>query len=234
MRNLITLLSLLAARSNDLIPDGALPEGLVKYDDETMDKVSKVGDFLGRLQLMTSNSDKCKSGEFPINHYAYVQGESFTDLGKEVDILVVCMRPCALDTSGDSVVSVHDPEDPVFKDIQDRADNVQNSGCMYGPEFLLYLPKIQKFCSFLMGSKTARRESPKLRAKVRKAATMKSKKIETPKFTWYGPEVNDCVTAFDTPAVDDIVREAEKFNNPPKPNVEVADADETSDNERER
>ena len=47
--------------------------GVQKYDDDTFKEVVTSGGYLARLQLMTSQSNKCKSGDFPINHYALVR-----------------------------------------------------------------------------------------------------------------------------------------------------------------
>ena len=44
-----------------------------KYDDDQFALATKAGDWLQRLQLMTANSEKCKRGEFAINHYAPVR-----------------------------------------------------------------------------------------------------------------------------------------------------------------
>lgn len=46
---------------------------VAKYSDDDFDEM-KTSSFLARLQLMTANADKCKKGEFPVNHYAVVEG----------------------------------------------------------------------------------------------------------------------------------------------------------------
>ena len=205
--------------------DGAIQ----KFDeDEVFALMTKAGDYLPRLQLMTSNAKKCKEDEFPVNHYALVEGKNFRDLGKEVDILVVAWRPKALEI-GDNVLAVHDPADPEFKRICEKA-GMADSGCMYGPEYLLYLPGAEVWVTFFMGSKSARNEAKNMRTQMKKAATLTAQKIETKKYTWFAPKVGPCSTPFDLPEDADIKEQAEKFLNSPKSEVKV---DETTD-DRER
>jgi hypothetical protein len=190
-----------------------------KFNDKDFD-VLRSGSYLPRLQLMTSNSEKCKAGEFPINHYALVQDQSHADLGLSVDVLVIAWRPKAM-SIGDQVVSAYDHESELFKSIQEKAEQ-PNSGSMWGYEYLIWLPGVKKFSTFFMGSKSARREAPQVKARLGKAATLSSKKIETSSFTWFAPKCSDCSTPFEMPEREAFAHEVERFNNPVKTEVEVA------------
>jgi hypothetical protein len=191
-----------------------------KYDDKAFEASASSGNYLPRLQLMTSNSEKCKSGEFPINNYALVVGEIYNDLGKETDVLLIAWRPKAIEM-GDAVISVYNHEDDEFKRIAAKSEQ-PNSGCMFGPEFLVWVPSKKKFATFFLGSKSGRKEAPALKALLQQAATLKSKKISTPQFTWFAAQAVPCNTPFDIPAMDDIKVELEKFNNPPAKTAEKA------------
>lgn len=197
----------------------AIPEitGMQKYDDKAFDSMSG-SSYLPRLQLMTASSDKCKTGEFPINHYASVSGQSYQDLGSETDILVIAWRPKAL-KMGDDIVACYDPESEVFRKIQLESE-IKDSGCMYGPEFLVYVPAVKKFATFFLGSKSARREGNNVRARTGKAATLKSRLVEWKSYKWQAPECKPCNTPFDLPSTEDIKEQVEKFNNPPQQVVE--------------
>lgn len=204
---------------NAMIP-AEVAGGLAKFDDEVFNKM-KSGDFLPRLQLMTANSDKCKSGEFTINHYAFIRDQNFQDLGETVDVLIITWRPKALEI-GDEVLSVFDPEHEEFARIQEKSAEA-NSGCMYGPEFLVYIPQINEFATFFCGSKSSRREAPNIRALMTKPATLKSRYVETKKYKWYTPAVTPCSTPFNPPDMEALKKVVDKFNNPPKFEKEVAD-----------
>jgi hypothetical protein len=214
------------ANDNALIPVGEL--GAVKYDDETFDKIA-ASKYLARIQLMTSNSKPCKGGEFPTNHYAFVRGKTNTDMTAEVNVLVIAWRPKAI-RMDDSVMAFYDTENPEFKKIEDEADE-NDSGCMFGPEFLCYVPSLKDFGIFFMGSKSSRNESPSMKALIGKSATLRVQKLSNKKYEWFSPQVVPCSTPFEIPEMDLIKEQVEKFNNPPVNDVETVDGD---DSERAR
>ncbi len=199
-----------------------LPKGgaVTTQDEEAFKAATKSGDYLPRLQLLTSNSNIVKEGNFPINHFSIVRDQNNQDIGTEVDVLVIAWRAKALEI-GDEIVSSYDSKDPTFLSIQDRSDE-KDSGCMFGPEFLVWVPSADTFATFFMASKSMRREAANVRGFLQKAATFKPAKITTPKYTWYSATVSPCSSVFDIPAKAIILQEYEKFINPPKETVEKA------------
>jgi len=214
---------------NAMIP-ADIAGSMVQYGDDIFKAATKSGDYLPRLQLMTANSDVCKGGKFPINHYALIRDQNFQDLGEAVDILVISWRPKALEI-GENVISVFKMEHAEFQRIQAKSAE-QNSGCMYGPEFLIWIPAVKEFSTFFCGSKSSRREAPGIRALMAKAATLKSRYVETKKFKWYTPAVIPCSTPFDAPDLVKLKEVVDKFNNPPETTVEVADEAASTDRAR--
>lgn len=200
---------------------------LVKHDASAFEAATQGGDYLPRLQLMTANTDKCKSGEFPINTWALVRDQKFTDLGKNVDVIIVTWRPKALEI-GDELISRYDPNHDEFKRIQAKSFE-QDSGCMFGPEYLVWIPSISQFATFFMGSKSARREAPNVQALLTMGATLTSKEAKNAKYTWYTPSVTACSTSLDPPDQDELNRQVEKFNNPAETEVERVDTANTRD-----
>ena len=210
-------------QSNELVTLDGLGEttAVSKYSDEAFDSL-RTSQYLARLQLMSAKTEKCMKGEFPINHYAIVDGSNFVDIGEQVDCLVLGWRPKALEID-DEILSIYDPKDAEFERIQDRADNEKDSGCMWGFEFLLWLGAPKKFTTFFCGSKSSRREAPNVKALLNKAATLRSKLIKTKKFEWQGLDVVECSTPMAAmPTKAKLDEELEKFNNPPKSAVEKA------------
>jgi hypothetical protein len=203
------------AAGGGLIPNFA-PQAPEKAKE--LESLSSSGNWLPRLALFGGNSDAAKEGKVPIGHYGLVTAkDQLVVLGPAVDVLVISWRPTAIDTrSEDTVVSSHDKNSELFKSIQDQADNVKDSGCMYGPEFLVYIPAVKKFATFLLGSKSFRREALPLSELMTKAATIRSKLVKTERFSWHVPVVTACTTPFDTiPPLEEIAEKAELFNNPP-------------------
>lgn len=210
--------------SFDTPKDAAITASQAGGDIEAFAKTVQSGDYLPRLQLMSSNSDKCKTGDFPVNHYALIRDQTFTDLGQEVDILVIAWRPKALEIDEELITSF-DPESSTFKSIEERS--VQpNSGCMYGPEFLVYVPDNKAFATFFMGSKSARKEAPNVHAKLQMAGTLSSKLIETKRYKWQSPIIKGCSTPFDVPDQTDLQAEVDKFLNPKETDLEIAEGTE--------
>jgi hypothetical protein len=188
--------------------------------DDAFAMATKTGDWLSRLQLMTANSKKVSSGEFPMNHFALINGQTYRDLGITVDVLVIAWRPKAIEM-GDEVISVFDVGDPEFIRIQEKSE-IKDSDCMYGPEFLIWIPQSKEFATFFMGSKSARREAPGVKSRMLKGGTLKSHLVKTAKYSWQVPICVPCTTPFELPTPEAIAPEAEKFLNPPKSTVEKA------------
>jgi len=195
-------------------------------DDKMFQAATGGGDYLPRLQLMTSASEVCKKGEFPINHFAIVRDQNYHDVGESLDLLVIAWRPKAMEMD-EEVITSFDPTTELFQDIQARSSQA-DSGCMFGPEFLCYAPDHDVYTTFFMGSKSLRREAPNMKARLQKAATLKPKLIETKKYSWYSTIVTACSTPFDVPPNEDILAQVEKFKNPPEPEIEKA-ADDSGD-----
>jgi hypothetical protein len=177
--------------------------------------------FLSRLQLMTSNTQVCKDGKFPINHFAIVEGsESFIDLGDRVAIHVYAHRALALEF-GETVMAVYDAKiidgKPTgeFARIAKKADGGPNSQAMYGVQFLLYVPSQKAFVTFFCGTKTLRNEIKAFLSKMNQDAMLIPKKIETKAHSWFTAVVTQCSEALDGPDEAVLADVIADFKNPP-------------------
>jgi hypothetical protein len=218
-----------------------MSEQLVKIDIPEENALTKKlmgsgGKFLPRVQFMSSNSQKCKEGEFPVNNFALIDNNNHIDLGKKVDVILLGMRPKALDTQ--TPLTCYEPnldEDGEFTgDFQDIVERskVKDSGCMWGPEFLVYIPANKQFATFFMGTVTMRYEDPKLQSNLGNAMTLGSKLIETKSYSYMSPVGMECSTVVEVPDADEMAKAMEQFNNPPKPESERADDAEAEATER--
>lgn len=198
-----------------------LPQG--KYAvDEVFNTVAVSSGYLPYIQLYGGTSEAVKRQKIGIGRYGLVRSkDNIEDLTVAVDILVLSWRPRAMQT-GDEMLSIYNSTSPEFKKIMEKSE-IKDSGCMFGPEFLIWLPSAKPTCfaTFFMSSKTSRRESPNLRALMGKPATLKAQLIETKKYMWHGPVVVPCSTPFD---IDFEIAERDevmnKFNNPLETEVE--------------
>ena len=206
--------------SNDLIPQVG---GKLANADSFKEVVSS-GDYLSRFQLFGSKTDAVAEGRIAVAHYGLVKDDDIIDLGPEVDVIIVTWRPKAVQTGNDFVIS-YDTQSEVFQKIK-AMSSVRDSGAMYGPEFLLWIPDAGVFTAFHMNSKTSRREAKKVAPLIGKACTFKARLITTPKYKWHGPVAIPCSADLTPPAEDALRAEADKFLNPPEPEIEVAPDDE--------
>ena len=197
---------------NSLIPN-MMP---AVVEDKDFDDLASAGKFLPRLALCGSSSNVVKTGAVQMGTYALISGKSVTALGKEIDLLVIAWRATALDMqSEDTVIDSHDKDSELFKSIQHRADNESDSGCAYGPEFLVYIPSINRYATFLFGSKSARREAPAMKARMAQAATLCVELATNKRNSWHVPVVRVCSALDNIPPIEEIRSKVEQFLNPP-------------------
>jgi hypothetical protein len=199
-------------------------------DDKMFDDLAKAVDYLQRLQLF-SKGKAIDKGLVKPGHYGIVQSkDEIVDLGNCIDVLVLVRRPKAIDMSDtEALVVSHDPESDVFQRIAAQS-SVKDSGCMYGPTFLMFERTTRQFLEFFCGSKSNRSECKKiypylpLSAADAKAAgqephgpipmTLNSRYVERGSYSWFVPVVSKCSVPFDNlPPMDEIVKAIEKFNS---------------------
>jgi hypothetical protein len=198
---------------------------VVKYDDKTFDGLAQGTDFPPRLQFFSGKTDQAVTGKIPVNHFGLViNKDNLIDLGTEVDVGILSWRPKAIRIAQDgNVYNYHDPNSQEFKAVITES-KIQDSGCFYGPEFLVYVPGSDKIATLLFGSMSARNEAPAVKNQMGKMCTLKSKLIETKKFKWMVPIGLPCSTPPSTePDPEKLLSELNKFNNPKSAVVEKAE-----------
>jgi hypothetical protein len=196
-------------------PTESMVPDVVNPYDEYYDLVASGGGFLPRLQLFIANSAMVKEDKIAMNHYGLVTGkDQVEDLGKEVDVLLLSWRPRALDTSDKSNIRASsDINSDLFKEIQELSGE-ENSGAMFGPEYLLWIASRQKYATVLFGSKSARNEARNVSKYMKAPCTFKSRLIKTPKYSWQAMLVTACSTPFLVPTQEDQKPIIEEFLQP--------------------
>lgn len=227
---------------NKLFSGGAV----VDRSDEEMQELERMSqgtDFLSRIQLYSKgpNIDKKLIGVgcfgIPIS-----KTEIF-DLTVAIDVLVIERRPKAMDMSDtDNLIITYDSKSKEFCRIEERS-KVQNSGCCFGPSYLVFERTTGKFYEFFCGSKSARIESSNINkylpvtpgmikaevtkeTKVRgpKPCTLRSELVDNGTWTWFIPKPEDCLTPFDKlPTLDELNKEITRFLKPDESEVETVD-----------
>lgn len=204
---------------------------LGKYaSDQMFDKM--VTTYLPRVQLYDSNSNAVKQQLIPIGEYGLASANNILPLGKEVKMFVCSMRFKAMDLNG-GVKSFYNPDHPEFGRIKKTSEG-QNTGCLCGPEFLVYLPEYDRFATFFMSSKTMRREAPNVRNLMGKGCLLRARLIEKKPYTWFGPVATPHTSPMRLPNATLLQQELDGFNNPPEEEIEAVDEKTAAANERAR
>lgn len=210
--------ALVPANINDLSDLQTTSEGA----EESFKSIAS-SDFLPRFELSGSNSNLAKTGAVPVGTYTLVRSkDDFTSLGKTVKAFICAWRPKALDTASEPIMFSYDARSPDFAAIMKKSE-LPDSGCMYGPEFLLYLDG-QGFATYFCGSKTTRNVAPKIKSNMHKVLTFTAALIDGGKFKWHGPVVTEYDGQFTLTTKDELQKQITKFITPPKPTVERDDS----------
>lgn len=202
---------------------------VVQNDDAAFNLIAGSTGFR-RIQLFGSSNNIVKSGKFPMGHLGIVDGQEIIDLQAAFDCLVLSWRAKAIRT-GDTMEINYDPNSEAFKKIA-RDSEIEDSGCMFGIEFLLYLPE-HGFVPYFMNNKSSLYEAKPLKALMGKSATIKVVFIEGKKYSWHAPKVLPCSTPIDPmPSEQDVKDQIEKFKNPSAKMAEMAKEAEKNDRAR--
>ncbi len=189
-----------------------IPISPSNMSDEAFSSMATASKFLPRIQIFGSSSKAVKTGQFPVGHYGLVVGKDKNiDLGEQFDCLPINVRPKAMDITGKQIVSRFDHESDEFASIRDRA-GTPNSGCMFGPEFLLWLPAQKRFATMFFLNPTMRREAPDMKERLGHATTCSIVFIPSQQYGgWHGPVITDCTTPFDLPDLTEMKVQLEQF-----------------------
>jgi hypothetical protein len=198
----------------------------VRKDDSTFNAIAKSGSWLSRFQLFSAKADAVALGKIAPGRYGIVDGDKIIDLGTEVIVSVHSWRPQAMfiDKASNTVEINYDTASDRFKQIQERSFT-PNSNCLFGPDFLLWVPKAGKWVSFFMNSKTARRQSSGVREAIgQNGIKLGAKLIESKGFKWHGPVVEPFSAPLEPAAPEDEVEsQVHNFENPVAVIVQPAD-----------
>lgn len=189
-------------------------------------------DYFPRIKLCQGNSKEVlKQFVAKAGNYALVKGkDDIEDLGDSIELVICSGRPKAMRT-GDQIITMFEEDSDEFKKIMAES-KTKDSGCFYGPEYLVYIPAASAFATFFMNNPTMRREAGAVHSRLRRSATISSHLIETEDFSWFGPKCGDCSSPLDIPELDEIETTVKKFEAEKSSQVETVA--ENSDSSRVR
>jgi hypothetical protein len=219
---------------NELVPFKVNLPAVTDDQMATLDEVAKGSDFLPRIQLITKGK-YVDTGKIGAGHWGVplTGGEEIEDLGEKIDIVPFSYRPKALDVSDrEAIITVYDTKDPEFQRIKNAP---KNTGCMWGPSFLVMERSTGKLYELFFGNISGRTESGKLKpflpSKANKgqpsAASLGIRYKKLPDYGWHLPVITKCSEPFDPANAkfteEQLNQEIEKFLNPEKGAEKVSD-----------
>lgn len=219
-----------------VIPD----DQIQKFTEEDVRGLTGLAEWLPRVAINGAGSDAAKEGKLPVGTHALIWGkDKLLDLGKSFEFLAIAFRPRAMRVKEVPPISYFNRNSAEFQKVQVDS-KVQNSGCMYGLEFLIWIPAAETFAQYFFGNPTMRRVAPALLAVMKNSETDKYrpspamseiKYIKNNKtgFSWHGADIHPVSTPLAPPDDPDewtlrLQDEVKKFNNPPESAVEKVDA----------
>jgi len=184
--------------------------------------VASTSKFFKRVQVYSGKSAAVNEGIIGVGHFG-IKGageDVIDDLDKSFDALVCAGKPKAMSINGDMILSYFEEDSDPYKDIIDKSE-IKDSGCMYGPEFLLWNPS-RGFFTFFMSSKTLRKDSKSVFSRLRKAANFETRLIKANNYSWHGITCRDCTGFPELPDMELLQETMERFLNEKSSNVEAA------------
>lgn len=240
-----------ASGMSELFESGALS---VPTDQlKELENLSRASTFLQRIQFYSKGKNGPQGTLIQAGHYGVPSRDGkILDLGNSIDVVPIFRKPKAIDMSDtDHIVVTNVASSETFRRIEHAADNIKDSGCAYGPTYLVYERSTKKFYEFFCGNSSGRAESATINTylpvtqamidegytdesepRFAKPMNLSSRFVKKGTFEWFAPVASDCLTPFDLPPVELIKSELERFKKLDEPEVEVVDEANTSKRKR--
>lgn len=210
----------------DLFGAGGALSTQTAEDLKALDAMTSSSSFLQRMQLYSKGKSGASGTIIDGGHFGIPRSsDDIVDLGKSVDMLVIARKAKAIDMSDtDNIIVSNSPSDAEFKRIVDLADNTRDSGCAYGPTYLVYERSTSSFYELFMGNKSGRYASAKINEFLPSVGedgtpnfptmTLTSEYITKGKWNWFAPKPTAGLTAIDIPNAEALKSEIERFMKP--------------------
>lgn len=195
-----------------------------KVSDDDFAKATEGGfSFLPRLQLFQGSSNEVKRKEIGIGEWGVIKGKKIEHVLGESFIMVPCAYRLKAMEFGEKVLSYFDPKTENFERVK-KQSQVKNSKSACGPEFLVWLPELQLFCTLFCTNTTFKNAAPTLRGMLNKLVAADVEYIEGSEHSWHGPKFNvSSQTDFAQPDIALLQTTKQEFIDAKDSQVELAE-----------
>lgn len=200
--------------------------------DELVGELSKGGvNYLPRISLVQGISELATSRKALQGNFAVVVSKTdVRDIGEQFIGIALVSRVKAITYESTPPLSYFKPGTPGFDDVKAKAlENVKNYAVGY--EYLIWMPDLNMFATYHLGTQTSRPETKNLMPLLGKLAKFKSEAVKGKKGSFYVPRIgasNDPVAAL--PPQEMVDFEVQRFMNPKDSEVEeVTESEGASD-----
>lgn len=214
----------------------ATPQSLIPahlQDTSLLAQMTNARTFLPSLKLYTSATDEAKEGKIPVLSYGITKkkGDPIVDLGKEPVVIPITYHFKALRKAPDGTyLMFHDHTSDAFKEVQ-KLSEVKDSGCMWGPEVLLFVPGQSefKYVSWFLMAMTTRPAAAEAMSFAGRPVRLGSEKRENKKKqVWFVPSIKPASESVEAPDPGEMEAAAVSFNNVRDSQVVIAPTDEAA------
>jgi hypothetical protein len=170
----------------------------------------KIGGFTPNVKLAQSTSNVVKD-KLVEDGNIYIGDDSPQDCGTELDVIVLDQTPLAMTLANDQVEArSYKPADPLFQAIRKQAEarkNTRKLSNLYGREYLVYVPKYDKFAKIYLGSPTTRRLCDNMNKHLGQLVRLGTKTLDLSEGTCTAYILKECPVTYDNLPPNDVVQE---------------------------
>lgn len=203
--------------------------------DEDFKQLAVTRNFLPRINLFQAMSKEVSKRKITAGEFGVTVGkDDLTKLGEKFSGYPLAFRFKAVDMRNkEKILNYFDQRTEEFKAIKE-VSKTSMSGCLCGLEFLFFLPEQDVFATYYLSSVSSLSEAQNIRNMIFKPATIKSKLVETEKYSWFVPVCIGCSDPMKEPDIQLAQETIKTFTNPKSSEVEVVTPEEGSTEERAR
>lgn len=226
---------ILNAETNTALTLASLTETQIapaSMDENDFKEMAVTRNFLPRINLLQALSKEVTKKKLPSGEFIFTVGkDDITKMGEKFTCIPLAFRFKAVDMRNkEKILNYYDQKSPEFLNVKKISKESSMSGCLCGIEFLLWVPEREAYATYYLSSTSALAEAQNIRNLIGKPTWLKSKQVETEKYSWYVPVSLFCSDPTNEPSDLALAKETiNTFLNPKSSDVEIVTPEDGKD-----